>query len=75
MSTDSEIAVAECKGDGNPNDMRFWHDWRLWKREPHYSAEEESYGYWPLVGHDETWYCTRCRKIEQRTVLLAGEDA
>jgi hypothetical protein len=67
------VEAAECKGDGvHSTDLRFWHDWRLWKREPRYSPEEASYGVWPLVGHDETWYCTRCRKIEERTVTLDG---
>jgi hypothetical protein len=68
-----------CPGDGDSNDVRSWHDWRLWKRTQRYvpvnsTREYESRGWetWPLVGHDEQWYCTRCRKIEERTVMLDG---
>ena len=82
-TTEEEIEVgrrfraSKCPGDGDPNDVRSWHDWRLWKRTPRYvpvnsTRDYESRGWetWPLVGHDEQWYCTRCRKIEERTVML-----
>lgn len=69
------VKDAHCPGDGvHSNDLRFWHDWRLWKREPRYTPEGASFGSWPLFGYDEQWYCTRCRKLEERTVLLE-EDA
>ena len=84
-TTEEEIEVgrrfraSKCPGDGDPNDVRSWHDWRLWKRTPRYvpvnsTRDYESRGWetWPLVGHDEQWYCTRCRKIEERTVMLDG---
>jgi hypothetical protein len=69
-----EVAAAECKGDGiHSTDMRFWHDWRLWKREPRYTPDGASFGSWPLGGFTEQWYCTRCRKFEERVVPLEGE--
>lgn len=40
------------------------HDWRLWKRSP--ILGEENKGQWPIIGHSEMWYCTRCRKFEDR---------
>lgn len=65
------IKAAQCRGDGvHSTDTRDWHDWRLWKREPRYTPEGAAFGAWPLVGHDETWYCTRCRKIEERVAGL-----
>lgn len=42
------------------------HDWRLWRREPKY--EHTKKGYTAFSGFGEVWYCTRCRKIEERTV-------
>ena len=76
----AEIEATQCPGDGvHSHDVRSWHDWRLWKRTPRYvpvnsTRDYESRGWetWPLVGHDEQWYCTRCRKIEERTVMLDG---
>jgi hypothetical protein len=44
----------------------WYHDWRLWKREPvvptaeHVTADEYHF--------IETWYCTRCREFETRVV-------
>jgi hypothetical protein len=42
------------------------HDWRLWARQETHrhigpSAADFVVEFW------ETWYCTRCRKIEERT--------
>jgi len=63
------VKAAECKGDGvHSNDLRFWHDWRLWRRDPRYRDDGTSG--WPQDGWAEQWYCTRCRKIEERIVLL-----
>ena len=63
----AEVAAAECKGDGiHSNDLRFWHDWRLWERIPHVPTPEDV-----MAGEYhffETWYCTRCRRIEERNV-------
>jgi len=62
---------AECLGDGvHTTDMRFWHDWRLWDRGPRYVPTTSDFS--SLAGHYEQWYCTRCRKIEERTVMLDG---
>lgn len=73
-----EVAAAECRGDGiHTSDMRFWHDWLLWSRKP-YSLEGSEFdesAYFALADRPsaewrEVWYCTRCRKFEQRTVAL-----
>lgn len=69
------VKAAECKGDGvHTNDLRFWHDWRLWKREPRYTPTGAAYGSWPQCGWTEQWYCTRCRKLEERIVELEEEE-
>ena len=92
-TTEEEIEVgrrfraSKCPGDGDPNDVRSWHDWRLWSRKP-YSLEGQINGrpmrrefdesaYFALTDPPpaewrEVWYCTRCRKIEERTVMLDG---
>lgn len=71
QSTQEEIdarqaeAAAYCPGDGvHTNDLRLWHDWRLWQRDPRYEHMES--GYTCFSHYHEVWYCTRCRKIEQR---------
>ncbi len=60
---------AVSEHDCNPESVSMMgqreHDWRLWKREPRYEPDPESAA-WPLKGHMEMWYCTRCRKIEER---------
>ena len=61
-----------CKGYGLERSYR--HDWRLWKRELFYLSEESSFGVWPVGGHDEIWYCTRCRMFEERRVEYAKEE-
>lgn len=51
LARQKEIAEAECRGE-----VVHWdcHDWRLWER------------LWvPEHGWQTTWYCTRCRKIEE----------
>jgi hypothetical protein len=55
------------------------HDWRLWSRKP-YSLEGSEFdesAYFALTDPPpaewrEVWYCTRCRKFEERTVMLDG---
>lgn len=65
----AEIEAAECPGDGVHAELRSSHDWRLWERKPWYdSGQASEFGTWPLGGHNETWYCTRCRRIEERRV-------
>jgi hypothetical protein len=78
-STEEEIEVGRrfrasmCPGDGVHTDTMRWHDWRLWRREPIYTPDVSPDSIWSkLTGHDEQWYCTRCRKIEERTVMLDG---
>lgn len=67
------VKAAECKGDGvHSTDLRFWHDWRLWRRDMRY-RDDGTLG-WPQDGWTEQWYCTRCRIFEVRTILLE-EDA
>lgn len=51
------------------------HDWRLWERRilretqtlhtTYTVGPEVPVG--PVLGYHETWYCTRCRTIEERT--------
>jgi len=41
------------------------HSWRLLERTPRHSLKQ-------LVGHDEVWYCTGCRRVEE---LFAPADA
>ena len=66
-----EIDATRCPGD-TVHEMPNHHDWRLHKRDPRYTPDGAVFGSWPIVGHDEQWYCTRCRKFEERTVLLDG---
>jgi hypothetical protein len=67
------VKAAHCDGDGvHTNDMRFWHDWRLWKRDARYTSVGNALS-WPQSGWHEVWYCTRCRKTEERTVNLGEE--
>ena len=66
-----EVAATRCPGD-TVHLMPDHHDWRLHKRNPRYHPNGKAALSWPLVGHDEQWYCTRCRRIEERTVLLDG---
>jgi len=46
------------------------HDWRLLSREKRYEGGASSFHFEngmrvpTPVGHDEVWYCTRCRKVE-----------
>jgi hypothetical protein len=74
----AEVAATICKGDKVHSDMPSWHDWRLWNRDPLYGTggdlDPEDELTWLIVvtRHEETWYCTRCRKIEKRTVMLDG---
>jgi len=83
----AEIEASMCPGDGVHTDTMRWHDWRLWSRKP-YSLEGQINGrpmrrefdesaYFALTDPPpaewrEVWYCTRCRKIEERTVMLDG---
>jgi hypothetical protein len=60
----AEIEATMCKGDTVHSDMPSWHDWRLWQREAKYEHTKE--GYTGFSGFQEVWYCTRCRKIEER---------
>lgn len=63
--------TSDCPGEQVSMMGQVQHDWRLWKRNPWYdSSAEDAYGNWPLKAHNETWYCTRCRKIEERSVQL-----
>jgi hypothetical protein len=47
------------------------HDWRLWKRAPSSRIGED-----PKVAQEfgwrQTWYCTRCRKFEDRFAVVEG---
>lgn len=72
------VRDAECRGDGvHSTDLRFWHDWRLWRRESIYDdsevhSMEDFISQRKIVGVAEQWYCTRCRRFEERTVEKEG---
>lgn len=56
----SQLQENECPGEAVYHGGAQQHDWRLWER-------------WlspgmPSVKCVETWYCTRCRKIEERKI-------
>ena len=64
----AEIEATICKGDTVHSDMPSWHDWRLWQRDPEFEYTTKDYS--EFTGYHEIWYCTRCRKFEERTVML-----
>lgn len=49
-----------------PNFGPWSHDWRLLERTEPYFASTSVNPTWQI--RRETWYCTRCRLIEERTV-------
>ena len=54
-----------------PSRARYSHGWRLLERRPIVSGPHPDGGfvlYAAPIGYWETWYCTRCRYVEQRKV-------
>lgn len=58
----AKILAAQCPGDGVHSELRdAVHDWRLWERKWVSFMTANLPACW-----EEVWYCTRCRKIEER---------
>jgi hypothetical protein len=68
-------------GDGDPawcplehpwKGVRF-HDWRLYARtDPYFVSTADNP---KLEARQETWFCTRCRKIDERVVTDGSQPA